>query len=374
MDILLKCVGMWLLILWQKENLRVLCTNDGHQAYSFATGDDTSQKQLRTDLVNLFSSDSNADKLEKNTDEAESKHNSFLNSTYVTERNRAFEKTVNMEGGGGVTLYHNISRLGVGPAHSIGPSLSNLLNTNISDIERGNRSSGIVPRKGVMYSKPKIVPRKGVDPSIEENSPGMSISGIESTDENTEKDNDAPGKTCVCCLNNTLNVSIKNESDKCKKCCNTTKTGRNTSGTVRNISNATDPVNQLPTDSAAPSAVNFTTQDSTWQNISDSVKQDKHNPSSLNNTATSIIPSARKKKPPFTLDAANDSPANLSFQSPSHNKGLNRIDYVIPVVCVILAVPLVILLAVFLYKKGSEFWERRHYRRMDFLIDGMYND
>lgn len=354
---------MWLLILWQKEKLHVLCSNGGPQNYSFATGNDTDHKPLHTDLHNLFSTKNNADKLDKNTDDVESKYNSFLNSTYVTERNRAFGNTVNMEGGGGVTLYHDIPRFDVEPAHSIGPSFSN---ASISGIDHGNISSGIVPRKGVAYSKPKIVPRKGVYPSAEENGSDMSISSIESTDENAERDSTLLNKKCVCCLKNTSSASIRNESDiNCRKCCDAMN-DRNTSS----ISNSTDPVNQLPTESVAPSAVNFTSEDS----ISDLEKQDKHNSSSLNSTATFTFPSPRNKKPLFTLDAANDSPANLSFQSPSHNKNLNRTDYVIPIVSIIFVVPLVIVLAVFLYKKGSEFWERRHYRRMDFLIDGMYND
>jgi hypothetical protein len=65
---------------------------------------------------------------------------------------------------------------------------------------------------------------------------------------------------------------------------------------------------------------------------------------------------------------------NLPSQSPAHDKDLNRTDYVIPVVLVILAVPLFVVLAVVFYKKSLEFWERRHYRQMDFLIDGIYKD
>lgn len=49
-------------------------------------------------------------------------------------------------------------------------------------------------------------------------------------------------------------------------------------------------------------------------------------------------------------------------------------DYVLPIVLTILAVPLVAILMTVLYKRGSEWWQHRHYRRMDFLIDGMYNN
>lgn len=49
-------------------------------------------------------------------------------------------------------------------------------------------------------------------------------------------------------------------------------------------------------------------------------------------------------------------------------------DYVLPIVLTILAVPLVAILFTVLYKRGAEWWQHRHYRRMDFLIDGMYNN
>lgn len=49
-------------------------------------------------------------------------------------------------------------------------------------------------------------------------------------------------------------------------------------------------------------------------------------------------------------------------------------DYVLPIVLTILAVPLVAILITVLYKRSSEWWQHRHYRRMDFLIDGMYNN
>jgi len=61
-------------------------------------------------------------------------------------------------------------------------------------------------------------------------------------------------------------------------------------------------------------------------------------------------------------------------------------DYVVPLVIAMLAVPLVGVLCALMYMKGRDFWERRHYgridflwdsrndSRMDFLIDGMYNN
>lgn len=56
------------------------------------------------------------------------------------------------------------------------------------------------------------------------------------------------------------------------------------------------------------------------------------------------------------------------------NKEHNSAPYVIPIVGVILSVPLVAIVMSIIYKRGSEWWQHRHYRRMDFLIEGMYNN
>lgn len=48
--------------------------------------------------------------------------------------------------------------------------------------------------------------------------------------------------------------------------------------------------------------------------------------------------------------------------------------YVLPIVLTILAVPLLAIILTVGYKRGAEWWQHRHYRRMDFLIDGMYNN
>jgi hypothetical protein len=51
-----------------------------------------------------------------------------------------------------------------------------------------------------------------------------------------------------------------------------------------------------------------------------------------------------------------------------------KTDYVVPIVVVILSVPLVAIVFSVLYKRGADWWQHRHYRRMDFLIEGMYNN
>lgn len=48
--------------------------------------------------------------------------------------------------------------------------------------------------------------------------------------------------------------------------------------------------------------------------------------------------------------------------------------YIVPVVAIVFSLPIVSLIFWGTYKLGSEWWQHRHYRRMDFLIEGMYNN
>jgi hypothetical protein len=64
---------------------------------------------------------------------------------------------------------------------------------------------------------------------------------------------------------------------------------------------------------------------------------------------------------------------NVTSDVPEQQVPAKQEDYVIPVVGIIFAIPLIIILGALVYKKGADLWERRHYRRMDFLIDGIYN-
>jgi len=106
------------------------------------------------------------------------------------------------------------------------------------------------------------------------------------------------------------------------------------------------------------------------------------------NKTTTIKP--LKKKPTVTegADDAPFAPSNFapktndtkipkvdipSIESITEQKN-RKADYVVPIVAVILSVPLVAIIISILYKRGAEWWQHRHYRRMDFLIDGMYNN
>lgn len=50
-----------------------------------------------------------------------------------------------------------------------------------------------------------------------------------------------------------------------------------------------------------------------------------------------------------------------------------RSNYVVPIVAVILSVPLVAGVISIVYKRSKDWWLHRNYRRMDYLIEGLYN-
>lgn len=63
----------------------------------------------------------------------------------------------------------------------------------------------------------------------------------------------------------------------------------------------------------------------------------------------------------------------LSMENP-YERPRNHQDLVIPIVAVIFAVPMILGLMTVVARRFKDYWLTRHYRRMDFLVDGMYND
>lgn len=96
------------------------------------------------------------------------------------------------------------------------------------------------------------------------------------------------------------------------------------------------------------------------KNIEDKLKNLDTNPSlkTLPNLAKSQIPSP------------NDD--NVVKVYPS--KANSHPGMIMPIVITILVVPMFALVGYMALKRGKEAWKNRHYKRMDFLLDGMYND
>ena len=82
-----------------------------------------------------------------------------------------------------------------------------------------------------------------------------------------------------------------------------------------------------------------------------------------------------KLKPPVTIGGSNvDEPIPASPTKTPPLGMPRKIDYIIPVMITIFALPLLGIGTYILYRRGRDCWDKRHYRRMDFLIDGMYNE
>lgn len=126
--------------------------------------------------------------------------------------------------------------------------------------------------------------------------------------------------------------------------------------------------------------------------------------SSTSTTTTTTTTTPKPKKPTITLSLSDDpsiyhvpskrlgSPSvplftnNLDVEEPvaqlsrehvydeNHRTRSSHRDLVIPVVSLIFAVPMLLGLVTVVARRLRDYWQTRHYRRMDFLVDGIYND
>nr|XP_012232614.1 PREDICTED: putative uncharacterized protein DDB_G0282133 [Linepithema humile] len=105
-----------------------------------------------------------------------------------------------------------------------------------------------------------------------------------------------------------------------------------------------------------------------------------HAKTNVVHNATTIAPktSSHIPKPKPTVTTVDGPEVNESIPSSrTKNSSLGmprKIDYIAPVIITIIALPILGAAIFMLYRRGRDCWDKRHYRRMDFLIDGMYND
>ncbi|XP_075155409.1 uncharacterized protein LOC142228784 [Haematobia irritans] len=119
---------------------------------------------------------------------------------------------------------------------------------------------------------------------------------------------------------------------------------------------------------------------------------------STTTTTTTTTTTPKPKKPKVTygvedfpdLDKENPAWRNLTQQTSSNKLPLPEVpyaqpsqeefnshggrDYILPIVSMIFIIPLAIGVLITTYRRFRDCWSTRHYRRMDFLVDGMYND
>jgi hypothetical protein len=170
MGMLLKCIGLWLLIMWHKESLLVLCNDNGPQRFSLPIANYHDPKPISTDVFDSFSPGNGIEKLRKEIDKLMSRGCSIFNGTVVTKQNRSSEYLRSMEGGDGVILRPNISC--PDEVLILNKKLLDLLKSyrdNFPAIGHGNRPSSTKARKGVIYEP--YEPQSNSLPSGKPNTP-----------------------------------------------------------------------------------------------------------------------------------------------------------------------------------------------------------
>jgi len=209
-------------------------------------------------------------------------------------------------------------------------------------------NSSVVARKGV---REKIKARKGVEnitKSIDQNldSEKENVSFNQTFVENIKHMENSPVIETAHIKSETSNFSIPKSN----------ATNPRSDGSLNhNINSSYSNASLIPANGTAsyPEIMNNTTKES--------LHIEKHIPKPKPTVTTvdgpeinESIPLSRTKNPPLGMS--------------------RKIDYIVPVIITIVALPILGAAIFILYRRGRDCWDKRHYRRMDFLIDGMYND
>uniref|UniRef100_A0A1B6KZF1 Uncharacterized protein n=1 Tax=Graphocephala atropunctata TaxID=36148 RepID=A0A1B6KZF1_9HEMI len=75
------------------------------------------------------------------------------------------------------------------------------------------------------------------------------------------------------------------------------------------------------------------------------------------------------KKPDFVSDEGDTEDNDRYIKSSTTGE-----DYVVIGIVIVIGIWFSVFGALIFYRRAGEYWDRRHYRRMDFLVEGMYND
>jgi len=90
------------------------------------------------------------------------------------------------------------------------------------------------------------------------------------------------------------------------------------------------------------------------------------------------IPITRQIISPLTPTDEKLEADNPAYLPPSSDFVLDRMQskremYIFPLVVLIFLVPMLLGVGIIILRRVRDYWSTRHYRRMDFLVDGMYN-
>lgn len=233
-----------------------------------------------------------------------------------------------------------------------------------------NGTSSIKPRKGVHYTK--IVPRKGVDTEIEGNETDLRPDFCLWTNESKcDVVFNKESKECLCCKNNVthnlqhlLNCSNCNsenillEKDNCYKICCENEINDNYNVKLNEIEDkkTSNSINSMKT----AKKISLQPHEKKEKNL-----EDKH--LNLFITKEKINLNLTKKLKPDITKV----PYDIEVVSGLIN---SKKEVLVPVAASIFLLPLIGIFIFFIWRRTKEYWDKRYYKRMDFLIDGMYND
>lgn len=195
--------------------------------------------------------------------------------------------------------------------------------------------------------------------------------------------------------NNNGNGNVNGNGNDSKNDNNNNNSSSSSSGTTVTINTTTAAViNGTATNSSSSSSIAATPTSTTSTSSTTTTTTTTTTTSTTTTTttpSTTTTTTARPKKPTVTssmakqiegekldmsaLNGGSVAPHVLPVQQMSSslvNRGEN--EYIVPIVTVMLAVPLAIAVFIVGYRRFRDLWTTRHYRRMDFLVDGMYND
>jgi len=210
-----------------------------------------------------------------------------------------------------------------------------------------SRTGSVVARKGV---EEKIKPRKGVQEDV---APTKSIDqNIDLEKENVLVHQTTYENKPIMESNPAIADRIKSETSNSNSKLNAT-VPRSDDSLNRDINSNASLANG--TTSHAQIASNVKTTPKASSHIEKHIPKPKPTVTTVDGPEINeSIPLSRTKNPPLGMP--------------------RKIDYIVPVIITIVALPILGTVIFVLYRRGRDCWDKRHYRRMDFLIDGMYND
>lgn len=276
------------------------------------------------------------------------------------------------------------------------PTPSNLAKSNGSDVaqELVSSSSNIDEEKlkedpddhaGDHDKSKKIVPRKGVV-NIADNDIGKvehSTNSISADRASTTITQGNESKTNVSELSSPVkdqdkvtntSTSSTNGSDKYSPSASTsaeTGTSHASSSNVSKSENTSTSTNTSKSVTTSSESMSSKTSSSINKKplITYSIEDD---PSLLN------VPRVRQIITPLTPLDTKAEGDNSAYLPPSSDFVMERMQskrelYIFPLVVLIFLVPMVLGIGIIVLRRVRDYWSTRHYRRMDFLVDGMYN-